>query len=104
MLKTMNQNKTSIEMKEILLLSITLEDLKEVIRDVIREELSPNDEKELLNFKETCEFLGCSASSLNRWKSEGKVPYRKMGKRVFFLKSELLSSLDKSIVYKIHNL
>ena len=99
----MNNLKTNIATKEILLLSISLEDLKEIIREVIREELNPKDEKELLNFKETCEFLGCSASTLNRWKAEGKVPYRKMGKRVFFLKSELLSSLNKSIFHKIQN-
>ena len=104
MYEPMNKLKTNIEMKEILLHSISLEDLKEVIREVIREELNPKDEKELLNFKETYEFLGCSGSTLNRWKAEGKVPYRKLGKRVFFLKSELLSSLDKSIFHKIKNL
>lgn len=91
-------------MKEILLHSISLAELKEVIRDVIREELNPNDEKELLNFKEACEFLRCSASTLNRWKAEGKIPYRKLGKRVFFLRSELLSSLDESIYHKIKSL
>lgn len=92
-------------MKEILLQSISLEELKDVIRTIVRSELHPkNNQEELMDFKETCNFLGCSPSTLNRWKSEGKVKYRKLGKRVYFLKSEIINSLEKSIHYKIKEL
>jgi predicted DNA-binding transcriptional regulator AlpA len=100
----MNKVISNIETKEILLLSISVEDLKEIIREVIREELNPKEEKELLNFRESYEYLGCSASTLNRWKAQGKIPYRKLGKRIFFLRSELISSLDKTIFHKIQEL
>jgi predicted DNA-binding transcriptional regulator AlpA len=83
-------------MDNIVLISIPQDKLKDLIREAIREELSYKKDKELLNFKETCEFLGISPSALNKWKSENRIPYKKLGKRVFFNRQELLESLKNS--------
>ena len=80
-------------------------ELETIVRDAVKSALSEvnsrQNEKELLNFKECCEFLGISASSLNKWKSKNLIPYRKLGKRIFFKKSEVLKALEDSNYYKL---
>lgn len=49
-----------------------------------------------MNFKETCDFLGIHPSTLNKWKAENKIPYKRLGKRVFFKKQEILNFLKES--------
>ena len=85
-------------------LSISIEELIELIRTAVRQELNLKKEKELLSFKETCDFLGCSSSALNKWKSEGKIPYKKLGKRVFFSKIEIKEALKDSNYFKLKEL
>ena len=53
-------------MDQIILLSLTLEELKNIIRKAVREELKLKEQKQLLNFREVCELLGCSSSALNK--------------------------------------
>jgi excisionase family DNA binding protein len=89
-----------METDKIVLISISQEELREIVRDAVKKELNLKKEKELLSFKETCEFLGCSASALNKWKSENKIPYRKLGKRIYFSRSEITSALEESGNYK----
>ena len=69
--------------------------LKQAVNEVIKEEKS-RQQKELLNFKETCDFLGIHPSTLNKWKSQNKIPYKRLGKRVFFNRQEILESLQNS--------
>lgn len=85
---------------KIILISLSQNELIEIVRDAVKQELNLKKEKELLSFKETCEFLGCSSSALNKWKSENKIPYRKLSKRVFFLRSEITSALEEAGNYK----
>ena len=69
--------------------------VKQAINEVIKMEKSEQP-KELLNFKETCDFLGIHPSTLNKWKSQNKIPYKRLGKRVFFKRQEILESLQNS--------
>jgi len=93
----------------IVLLSIGKGELQDLIKEAVREELiSANrtkTEKELLNAKEVCEFLGIHISTLNSWKSQGKIPYKKIGKRIFFKRDEVLGALkDNSFHHKLKQL
>jgi excisionase family DNA binding protein len=88
----------------IVLISLTSDQLKSLIRDTLLEVLSAKKEKELMSFKECCEFLGCSASALNKWKSENILPYRKMGKRVMFHREEILTAMKESNYKKFQEL
>ncbi|MBK7980252.1 MAG: helix-turn-helix domain-containing protein [Ignavibacteriae bacterium] len=54
-----------------------------------------------MNFKETCDFLGIHPSTLNKWKANNKIPYKRLGKRIFFQREEILNSLKSSNYYKI---
>jgi predicted DNA-binding transcriptional regulator AlpA len=88
-------------MDNIVLISLSQEQLKAIIKEAVHEELSRKKEKELLNFKETCEFLGISASALNKWKSLNKIPFRRLGKRIFFNREEIINSLNDSKFSKL---
>ncbi len=85
-------------------ISMTKEELESIIKDAVTQALEIKQEKELLNFKETCEFLGCSSSALNKWKSENKIPYKKLGKRVFFHRQEIIEALKESNYHKLREI
>jgi len=85
---------------KIILMSISSDQLENLIRDAIRSELSKQKEKELMNFNETIQLLGISRSTLNTWKSQGKLPFKRLGKRIFFCRDEVLSSLKEAGNYK----
>ena len=69
--------------------------VKQAVNEVIKMEKSEQS-KELLNFKETCDFLGIHPSTLNKWKSQNKIPFKRLGKRVFFKRQEILESFQNS--------
>jgi len=83
---------------------MSLDELKPVIKESVREDMKKKEKKKLLSFKETCEYLECSASALNKWKSENKIPYKKLGKRIYFLRSEIIQSLKDSNYKKYKDL
>jgi excisionase family DNA binding protein len=91
-------------MNDIVLISISQEELHKIIREAVREELNCKKEKEFLSFRETCDYLGISSSALNKWKSENRVPYKKLGKRIFFSRQELLDTLKESNYSKLQEL
>ena len=43
-----------------------------------------------LGVPEAAEFLGVSPKSLYSWVSQRRIPYRKAGRRLLFLESELI--------------
>jgi excisionase family DNA binding protein len=90
--------------EQLVFFSLSKDELKEIIRDSIREEFNIKKEKELMTFKETCELLHISASCLNQWKAQGKIPFKKLGKRIYFSKKELMESLKDSNYSKLKEL
>ncbi len=90
--------------EQLVLISLSKEDLKNLIKDSIREELNRKKEKELMTFKETCDLLNISASCLNQWKAQGRIPYKRLGKRIFFNKKDVLESLKDSNYSKLKEL
>lgn len=82
--------------EQLIFFSLSKSELESIITDAVKQALEIKKEKELLSFRETCEFLGCSTSALNKWKSENRIPYKKLGKRVFFSKSEITAALEES--------
>ena len=84
---------------KIILISISKEELKELIHDAVAHAINTKKEKELLSFRETLEFLGISASCLNKWKSQGKIPYKRLGKRIFFNTKDVLAALKEEPHY-----
>ncbi len=70
--------------------------IKQAIKEVLLEREEEKNYKELMNFNETCDFLGIHPSTLNKWKAENKIPYKRLGKRIFFNRKDILNSLKES--------
>ena len=85
---------------KIILISLTQVELQNLIISAVKEALEIKKQKELLSFKETCEFLCCSPSALNKWKSENKIPFKKLGKRIYFNRNEITAALEEAGNYK----
>ncbi len=85
--------------KQILLHCITPYELKQIIRDVIREELFANDtrakqdENVFLTREETCAILKINKTSLLKWTKKGRLIRYGIGNRVLYKKSEVLESV-----------
>jgi len=50
-----------------------------------------NLENKLMSVQEAASFLRVSPKTLYAWVSQSRIPYRKAGRRVLFLQSELLA-------------
>lgn len=79
--------------EQLIFFSLSKDELRGIISDAVKEALAVKQQKELLTFKETCELLNISASCLNQWKSQGKIPFKKLGKRIFFSRSEITEAI-----------
>ncbi|MBI9072075.1 MAG: helix-turn-helix domain-containing protein [Melioribacteraceae bacterium] len=80
----------------IVLMSIDKNELSSIVSDAIKTQLANKREKDLMNFQETCEFLGIHPSTLNRWKSRNKIPFKKLGRRIFFNRQDVIKALKDS--------
>jgi len=84
------------------------EELQSLITKAVSDGLSAvahqHETKELMNTKEICEFLGIHLSTLNKWKAENKIPYLKMGKRIFYKRQDVLDALESSNYSKLKEL
>lgn len=86
--------------KSILLHCLTPKELKEYIKEALKEELE--DFKKNLNLKEddvlltraeTCEFLKIDSSTLWHWTKKGKITCYGIANRRFYKKADILNSL-----------
>lgn len=64
--------------------------LKEVLNGSIVSKIN----KPFMDFKETCSFLGISASCLYKYRMNNVVPYYKAGKKLYFKKEDLENWLN----------
>ncbi len=78
--------------------------IKSAVAEVLKEKQENNDQQNIMNFKETCEYLGIHPSTLNKWKAENKIPFKRLGKRIFFSREEVLNSLKDSNYQKYKDL
>jgi predicted RecB family endonuclease len=91
--------------KENLLVQLSVGDLQQLIKEAVKEELqkitdviqlNPKDsenEHELLTRKQTAELLKVSETTLFLWDRDKKLENKKIGNRVYYIKSEVLNKL-----------
>ena len=87
-------------MTNAVLLTLPIEDLKSLLREAVREEVKslklddlPSSQKELLTRKEVSEMLGVTYSTLWNWNKKEILESRKVGDKVFYLRSEVMNLL-----------
>ncbi|MES1225749.1 MAG: helix-turn-helix domain-containing protein [Bacteroidota bacterium] len=89
-------------MKNILLSTIPIEELKEIISDCLREELqkssnsSSNNSDELIKIDAAAKLLQVSKVTLYKWRAKKLLPYHRISSRIYFKKSELMECITKS--------
>ncbi|MBK8947180.1 MAG: helix-turn-helix domain-containing protein [Ignavibacteriae bacterium] len=92
---------------QVLLFPMSRSELQTLIKQSMSEvlEISKSvNQKDLLSTKELCEFLGISSATLSKWKRENRIPFKKMARRIFYSRSDVLKSLRESNYTKLRSL
>jgi excisionase family DNA binding protein len=85
----------------IILSSLPAADLADLIRRVVREELTkaasnlPTGEEDIMTRKETARFLSVTLPTLRTYTRCGLLQAYRLGRRVFYRKSEVLACLTR---------
>lgn len=93
-----------MEMKSIQVFQLTIEDLSLIISEAVANELQKvstlitpkptQKENELLSRDETSKLLKVSFTTLFNWNREKVLEAKKLGKKVYYLKSDVLNKLN----------
>lgn len=80
-------------------MQIDLDSFGQFIQKLVREELEKiipthSEEKELYTREQTAKLLNVSLTTLFHWNNQGILKTKKLGKRVYYSKSDVLSKLD----------
>lgn len=93
-------------MKQVLLTTLQLEDIKSVVQEVFENNFSklnpPKQEIKnvLLSRKETAKFLCISLPTLNDWTKTGIVKAHRIGNRVLYKELEVIQALNEIKISK----
>ena len=74
-----------------------MQDFEQIVRKVLekmQQDQSAKDEKEFYTREETAKLLNVSLTTLFNWNNEGILKTKKIGKRVYYSKSEVLARLN----------
>jgi excisionase family DNA binding protein len=89
---------------KIILTPVSIADLMQQIRAVVRDELQQQQTSELqeklLTPKETADLLRISLVTLWEWEKQGRIVKYKMGGRTYFKYSEIMASFETLQRYK----
>lgn len=94
-------------MEKKIILEITLSELRDLFREEFHSVLQsqkgnrPSEEgrmKSIMNITDACRYLNLSRSTIYKMTSQGTIPYRKPGKQLYFIKSELDAWIEEGKV------
>jgi hypothetical protein len=78
------------------------EALSELVSDAVKREFearaastTSNDRKVFTN-RQAMDYLHVSRSTLQRWRNDGKLPYRKVQGKILYTKADILKLLDEA--------
>ncbi|MBS3999162.1 MAG: helix-turn-helix domain-containing protein [Desulfobulbaceae bacterium] len=57
--------------------------------------VQPDTEKTLISTSKLIEILGVSRTTIYKWRRDGKIPYFKIGKMVYFDLNDIMSHINK---------
>ena len=85
-------------MEQLQILQLTLDDFRELLSDVVNEGLNQMERdspEQLLTINETCSRLNISKPTLNKYSDNGILTRHKIGERVYYRWSDILSAMKK---------
>jgi len=92
-------------MQQQIQITLSAHELRDLIRESVREELqahkppSDHDPEELLTIEQVVKMLHISKPTLHTWKKQGILPFERMGRRVYFKRGAVMAAM-KSINLK----
>ena len=84
-------------MENLILTSLSKEELTSIINEAINQQLQPTaepKEDKLIKLEDVKALLNVSTATVHNWKKEGKIPFYKIGQRIYFKENEVLESLN----------
>jgi excisionase family DNA binding protein len=90
--------------KELVITSIPVTQLKLLIAETIRLEFvegfgkltKTKEDDAFLKIEEVCAILHVSKVTVHKWKSNGLLPFYRLGSKIYFKKSEILAAAAKA--------
>ncbi|MCX7874632.1 MAG: helix-turn-helix domain-containing protein [Melioribacteraceae bacterium] len=90
-------------MQNLMLSTITIDELKEIISESINSILCKNNyltkveknDDELIKIEEVSSLLGVSKVTIYKWKKMGLIPFYRISNKIYFKKNEVIESLKK---------
>jgi len=76
--------------EQVQLLQLSLDEFREVISEVVQEQIQHLGEEQLMTRKEAAETLSISLPSLWKYTKEGSLTAYAIGERVYYKRSELI--------------
>ncbi len=70
-------------------LSISIEELRELVRDSVKDVINQNPQNELMRADEAAEYLKISKLSIYGLVNRRKIPFSKRGKYLYFFRNDL---------------
>jgi predicted DNA-binding transcriptional regulator AlpA len=95
-----------------LLLVITKNELQEMLKDIVQSSIVTNTvvdspsistSTKFLTINDMCEMFGVSRVTIGSWMKTGKLPFKKIRRRVFFLLNEVLESIPSFDMKSVHS-
>ena len=88
---------------QLILTSVSIDDLRNIIQNAVAIEmkknnssiLTANKQDELINGQQVMDLLNISYTTLYLWKQQGKLPFHRIGRRVYFKRDEVINALKK---------
>jgi excisionase family DNA binding protein len=84
-------------MKNYMLLSVSLDELKTYIREAVKESLDgikqPEPTQYFYSIKELASFLQCSTTTIQKLKNSGKIRFKQFGRKCVFSSDEVLEDI-----------
>jgi excisionase family DNA binding protein len=82
------------------LISMIKEAFKEELKEILKQQEKPDDYDVLLSRKEVAELLKVSLVTINKYKREGKLPYCRLGRNLYFKKGDIMKALEIPVKYQ----
>jgi hypothetical protein len=84
--------------QETLILELSVEQIKpliiSVVNDVVKDYITENFKKEVIDTKELCKRLNITSITLNRWRKKEKIPYMMIGNSIRYEWFSVIKALE----------
>jgi excisionase family DNA binding protein len=89
-------------MTQVLIDCIDIEGLRALIKECVRAEINPllrkgqeSVQEDLISIIEVAAIFKVSKVTIHKWKREGRIPFHKVKRKLYFKRSEVLKNIEQ---------